>query len=117
LLEVLARVSLTVAFAHQRGVLHLDLKPENIMLGHFGEVYVLDWGIARRTSDAPSEAEGAALLGTLPYMSPEQARQEPPDERSDVFALGAILFELLSAGQACPNCCVWLARTHKRVRG
>lgn len=96
LLEVLARVSLTVAFAHQRGVLHLDLKPENIMLGHFGEVYVLDWGIARRTSDAPQDAESAALLGTLPYMSPEQARQETPDERSDVFALGAMLFEVLS---------------------
>ncbi len=93
-LEVLARVSLTVAFAHKRGVLHLDLKPENIMLGDFGEVYVLDWGISRH-KDHVVEPGGPPFVGTLQYMSPEQARQEPPDERADVFALGAILFEVL----------------------
>ena len=107
LLEVLARVSLTVAFAHDKGVLHLDLKPENIMLGDFGEVYVLDWGVARSRAldrpgtpvdagadDAPREA-----VGTPHYMAPEQAAAiVAADERADVFALGAILFEVLTAG-------------------
>ncbi|MFO0611687.1 MAG: serine/threonine-protein kinase [Polyangiaceae bacterium] len=95
LLEVLARVALTVAFAHDKGVLHLDLKPENIMLGAFGEVYVLDWGIARSTR--PGESAAPELVGTPQYMAPEQAEAVvAPDERADVFALGAILFEILT---------------------
>lgn len=117
LLAAFASVCLAIDFAHQRGVLHRDLKPGNIMLGDFGEVYVLDWGLARfGGADSPGEtlhspaavvAERDApathtidgqIMGTLGYMAPEQARGElallgPP---SDVYALGAILFEILT---------------------
>jgi eukaryotic-like serine/threonine-protein kinase len=110
LLRALSDVCLAVEFAHQRGVIHRDLKPANIMLGDFGEVYVLDWGIARvvETGDeldiepiAPLRASDStlagAVLGTPGYMAPEQARGDADlDARADVFALGAILFEILA---------------------
>ena len=110
LLSALASVCLAVEFAHSRGVLHRDLKPANIMLGDFGEVYVLDWGIAKvRHGDdgngvrvqQPAEAQATQtgqIVGTLAYISPEQAAGVPGaiDRRSDVFTLGAILFEVLT---------------------
>ncbi|MCC6998555.1 MAG: protein kinase [Deltaproteobacteria bacterium] len=125
LLGVFATVCHAIEFAHARGVLHRDLKPSNIMLGDFGEVYVLDWGVARVAgapdhADADADAAGAtpaavpassspgtvtpaataygAVLGTPGYMSPEQLRGEHDklDARADVYALGAILFELLT---------------------
>jgi serine/threonine-protein kinase len=112
-------VCLAVEFANQRGVVHRDLKPANIMLGDFGEAYVLDWGIARLTGD--SEAPGAirqtdlpnssasqqtaagAMLGTPGYMSPEQMRGGDIDPRTDVYALGCILFEILTGTPANPR--------------
>lgn len=138
LLSAFSQVCLAVDFAHQRGVLHRDLKPGNIMLGDFGEVYVLDWGLARiaehadlvtldeglpapgapdapatipssDTSDAPETIDGArpshpshtvagAIMGTPGYMAPEQARGETDafGPATDVYALGAILYELLA---------------------
>jgi serine/threonine-protein kinase len=115
LLSAFARICLTIEYAHASGVVHRDLKPSNIMLGDFGEAYVLDWGVAKLThgteieSVEPAEAgvenakvtrEGE-LLGTPLYMSTEQlwGRQASLDGRADVYALGAILFELLTLEQ------------------
>jgi serine/threonine protein kinase len=140
LLGAFARVCLAIDFAHERGVLHRDLKPANIMLGGYGEVYVLDWGLAKvrgasksvdvsipdlsklvgddhdddldddRDGEGPKSSshmraivgagsratQAGSLLGTPGYMAPEQIRGEEVDERTDVYALGGILFEMLT---------------------
>jgi serine/threonine-protein kinase len=112
LLAAFVQLCLAVDNAHARGVVHRDVKPENVMLGDFGEVLLLDWGIARLTAEGESDlavdpiADTAAggitregsLLGTLGYMPPEQLRGEHGslDARADVYALGCVLFELLA---------------------
>lgn len=99
LLRTFYRVCETVAYAHANGVLHLDIKPQNIMLGPFGEVLLLDWGVARllRRGTGAGGAPDPAV-GTRGYMAPEQAAGEDSrlDERSDVYALGAVLAFLLA---------------------
>ena len=99
-LHIFTQVCNAVDFAHSRGVLHRDLKPENVMLGSFGEVYVLDWGIARVTdeqSGLPTLATDSEVVGTPGYMAPEMAAGDvdATDERTDVYLLGAALHELV----------------------
>lgn len=110
LLGAFSSVCLAVDFAHQRGVLHRDLKPANLMLGDYGEVYVLDWGIAKVIGEPllpgptaeplPPPPLGATaageVVGTPGYLAPELLLQEEVDGRADVYALGAILYEILT---------------------
>jgi serine/threonine protein kinase len=115
-LRVFQRICDAVAFAHARGILHRDLKPDNIMIGPFGEVLVMDWGIAKILNQSAETAAGpeeqanrtsaprtvktghGTILGTPGYMAPEQARGEVEnlDERADIYSLGAILQFLLT---------------------
>jgi formylglycine-generating enzyme required for sulfatase activity len=108
-LEVVLKVCDTVAFAHARGVVHRDLKPANVMVGAFGEVYVMDWGLAKASgtgavagTDAGTASPGLTLagsvLGTPSYMPPERAGTaiEPADPRADVYATGAMLYQVLT---------------------
>ena len=102
-LEIFMKVCDAVAYAHHRGVIHRDLKPENIMVAGFGQVYLMDWGLARLTKTRPASGARAQMeakgpVGTPTFMAPEQARGNPEemDERSDVFGLGAILYEIVS---------------------
>jgi eukaryotic-like serine/threonine-protein kinase len=117
LLRAFADVCLAIEFAHTRGVIHRDIKPANILLGDFGEVYVLDWGIARVSTDRDSAApkpitdedgfgvstRPGAAIGTRGYMPPEQAFGEIVDERADVYALGCVLFEILTGHMLHPR--------------
>ena len=114
LLRIMLQVCDTMAFAHSRGVIHRDLKPRNLMVGRFGEVLVMDWGLAKildqtiderpvvslRTlqvedgDDSQATLDGSAI-GTPAFMSPEQARGEVSDRRSDIYSLGVILYHCL----------------------
>jgi serine/threonine protein kinase len=103
-LRLLERIAEPLDFAHARGLIHRDLKPENIMIGAFGEVLVMDWGLAKIGAGAGS-AQGSVretalgtVLGTPGYMSPEQAHGDADlDHRADIFSLGATLCFLLNA--------------------
>ncbi len=116
LVSVMIRVCEAMAFAHTRGVVHRDLKPDNVMVGEFGEVQVMDWGLARLLASAEAEAEPVIsdrqlnnptrthfgrVAGTPSYMAPEQARGEDGiGPAADVWALGALLYEVLCGHRA-----------------
>jgi len=116
LTNIFLKVCQAVAYAHSRGVLHRDLKPENVMVGKYGEVLILDWGLAKIIDDerdsplplptsATSEKKSPhttthtridKVVGTVQYLSPERATGEPATVQSDIYALGVILYQILS---------------------
>ena len=93
--RIAAQVAGALAAAHAAGILHRDIKPANVMLTHAGEVKVLDFGIARARKD-PTLTESAFAIGTAAYMSPERVSGGPGDERSDIYALGCLLYAMLT---------------------
>jgi serine/threonine-protein kinase len=95
--ELAESVCDALAVAHAQGVIHRDIKPGNIMVTRAGEVKVTDFGIARLTSSAETIAQTAAVLGTASYLSPEQAQGKQVDARSDLYSLGAVLYEMVTA--------------------
>ena len=152
MINVIEQIANALAFAHQKGVLHRDIKPENILVGRFGEIVLLDWGLAKVWAHRAAEAGDSTspsdhriwfgqrwklcvaydsawtVQGTISYMSPEQLDKEDSiDDRSDVYSLGAVLYEILcgqtvfeaSAWISWPRRCVRSRRSHpplKRVR-
>jgi len=95
-LEITADICAAIDFSHRHGIIHRDIKPANVMLTPQGQVKVMDFGIARAlASGATTMTQTSAVIGTAQYLSPEQARGEAVDARSDVYAAGCVLFELL----------------------
>ena len=129
LLHHVIAVADAIAYAHGRNIIHRDLKPSNVIIGDFGETVVIDWGLAKdlTISDEPSFASDApspnrderltstgSVLGTPAYMPPEQLRGEPVDQRADVYAIGAMLWELCSLEKLPPN---YSGQRHRILRG
>jgi WD40 repeat protein len=118
LLHHVIAVADAIAYAHGRSIIHRDLKPANVIVGDFGETIVIDWGLAKDLSAGEEASVGGApfrsrpdegltstgsVLGTPAYMAPEQERGEPVDQRADVFAIGAMLWELCSLHKLPPD--------------
>ncbi|HSV67659.1 MAG TPA: Stk1 family PASTA domain-containing Ser/Thr kinase [Mycobacteriales bacterium] len=98
-MEIAADICSALDFSHRAGIVHRDIKPGNVMITQAGVIKVMDFGIARAIADnAATVTSTAAVIGTAQYLSPEQARGEPVDARSDVYSLGCLLYELLTGG-------------------
>jgi eukaryotic-like serine/threonine-protein kinase len=95
-METMADVCAALDFSHRNGIIHRDVKPANVMINSAGAVKVMDFGIARALSDGQGVTQTAAVVGTAQYLSPEQARGELVDARSDVYAAGCVLYELIT---------------------
>ncbi len=108
LIQIFFSICQAIAYTHSKGILHRDLKPENIIVGKYGEVLILDWGLAERLSDPKEPTEvipgsdiseltrPGKIVGTLTYMAPERARHEPASFQTEIYALGVILYQLLT---------------------
>jgi serine/threonine protein kinase len=94
-LAIFAQVADGLAYAHSKGIIHRDIKPANIMIAPSGLVKIMDFGIAR-LRDSDHMTKDGQIIGTLAYMAPEQLRGEPADERSDLYSLGMVLYEMLT---------------------
>lgn len=96
-MEIIADVCAALDFSHKNGIVHRDMKPANIMINRQGAVKVMDFGIARAIADSSNPmTQTAAVIGTAQYLSPEQARGEQVDARSDVYSVGCVLYEILT---------------------
>jgi len=95
-IEVMADVCAALDFSHRHQIIHRDVKPANVMINRAGAVKVMDFGIARALGEGQNVTQTAAVIGTAQYLSPEQARGEQVDARSDVYAAGCVLYELLT---------------------
>lgn len=111
MLRLFLRICEAVSFAHANGIVHCDLKPENVMLGDFGEVLVMDWGVARA-----SGARDGVVAGTRGFMAPEQEQGQPVEAGADIFALGAMLRELLPAKHSRPLAAICSKATAREPR-
>ena len=96
--RIIERLSGALAYAHKNGLVHRDLKPDNILFDNNGDPFISDFGVAKIT-DSTTNMTGSGIIGTPAYMSPEQAQGEPVDNRSDIYGLGVIIFQMLSGHQ------------------
>ena len=96
ILEILQPVAEALAYAHEQEVLHRDIKPSNVMLTPEGGIFLTDFGLARMAQSGESTLSQDMMIGTPQYMSPEQAKGEKVDERTDIYSLGVVLFEMLT---------------------
>ena len=117
-LPIARQIASALQAAHDSGVVHRDLKPQNVLLDKQGNAYIADFGIARSLEGGATMTETGALVGTMAYMSPEQARGEVPDHRADIYALGLILYEMVTGQlpfQAENALSVLMKRVHEDV--
>jgi tetratricopeptide (TPR) repeat protein/tRNA A-37 threonylcarbamoyl transferase component Bud32 len=91
LLNIFVQICSAIEYAHSKNILHLDIKPQNIKLGPFGEVFILDWGFAAKKDETPKY-----LGGTPIYIAPERLKKEAPDEKADIYSLGVLLYRMMT---------------------